>query len=328
MPGRHELAAELGINHKTVETALQQLEKQGILTKQGTGRGRGIVLPDGKKGLPSLRIAILIGRPLDRAQDFMINVKHRLTEDGHMAFHPRPCLHDLGMDVRRVAKLVRDTAADAWVVVGASREVLEWFAMQPVPACAMFGQRDGVPLAGGGPDKSPAYAEATRQLLELGHRRIVLLTHRLRRLPQPGTSERAFLAELASAGIEPADYYHLPDWEETVDGFHARLESLFQVTPPSAMIVDSAPLFSGVAQFLSRQGLRVPEDVSLVCTDESPGFRWHRPSVAHIRWDRGPVVRRVVNWAANISRGKTDIRQVPTPAEFVPGGSIGPVRGK
>ncbi len=328
MPGRHELAAELGINHKTVEAALLQLEKQGMLTRQGVGRARAILLPDGKKSLRSLRIGILAGRPADRAQDYMIDLKHRLIEDQHVAFHPKPCLHDLGMDLRRVARLVRDTEADAWVVVAASREVLGWFAMGSVPAFALFGQRDGVPLAGGGPDKPPAYAQATRKLLELGHRRIVLLTHRLRRLPQPGTSERAFLAELESAGIAPETYYHLPDWEETADGLHARLESLFQVTPPSALIVDSVPLFSGVAQFLARLGLRVPEDVSLVSTDTSPAFNWHRPSVAHIRWDSRPVVRRVMNWAANISRGKTDIRQTLTRAEFVPGGSIGPVCGK
>ena len=40
MPGRHELAAELGINHKTAEAALRLLEGQGLLLRQGAGRGR------------------------------------------------------------------------------------------------------------------------------------------------------------------------------------------------------------------------------------------------------------------------------------------------
>ena len=40
MPGRLELAAELGINAKTVEEALRLLEKEGVLW-QVRGRGGG-----------------------------------------------------------------------------------------------------------------------------------------------------------------------------------------------------------------------------------------------------------------------------------------------
>jgi DNA-binding LacI/PurR family transcriptional regulator/DNA-binding transcriptional regulator YhcF (GntR family) len=326
MPGRHELAEELGINHKTVESALKQLETQGLLAKQGVGRGRRIQRVEGKKNLRSLRIAILTGMPADRTQDFLVDIKQRLIADGHVAFYTKSCQYDLGMDPRRIARLVKHSVADAWVVVAGSREILEWFSSQEVPAFALFGRWKGLPIAGGGPDKAPAYAQATRKLLEHGHRRIVLLTHRLRRLPVPGASESAFLAELKSAGIAPGSY-HLPDWEETVDGFQARLESLFRVTPPTALIVDTAPLFAGVEQFIARRGLRAPENISLVCTDESTTFLWQRPPVSHIRWDKRPVVRRVVNWAANIGHGQADLRQTLTRAEFVTGGSIGPAIG-
>ncbi len=63
-----------------------------------------------------------------------------------------------------------------------------------------------------------------------------------------------------------------------------------------------------------------------VGADDAPYFEWCRPSVAHIRWDSQPVVRRIVRWAANVSCGKKDIRQLHTKAEFVPGGTIGPAR--
>jgi hypothetical protein len=38
------------------------------------------------------------------------------------------------------------------------------------------------------------------------------------------------------------------------------------------------------------------------------------------------VVRRVVRWASQISHGKIDFRQTLTPARFITGGTIGPVR--
>jgi len=189
---------------------------------------------------------------------------------------------------------------------------------------ALFGRRRQVRIASVGPDKRAALVAAVRALLGLGHRRIVMLTRRMRRLPVPGLYEQAFLDELAAHGIDPGPY-HLPDWEESGEGFHEQLARLFQFTPPSALILDEVPFFVATLDFCANRGIRVPEDVSLVSADASPGYDWCRPSVAHIRWDSRPVVRRMLRWAANVSRGKEDRRQTLTTAEFVAGGTIGRV---
>ncbi len=325
MPGSDRLAAELGVGGNTVEAALRLLEKEGLLASQGRRRGRIIVAPGSGQVGRKLRVAILVGEDSDRRLEYMVKLEHGLLEAGHKAFHlTQTLLGEFGMDVDRVAKIVAKTPADAWILVGGSREVLSWFCEQSTPTMAIFGRRRGLPMAGVGPDKPPACASATRVLIDLGHRRIVMLARRMRRLPEPGAPERAFLEELAVHGIPPGPY-HLPDWEENIDGFHERLESLFRVTPPTALIIDEAPFFVAAQQYLAGRGLRVPEDVSLICTDADATFAWCRPSVAHIRWDSRPVVRRVLRWAVNISRGQVDLRQTLTPAEFVQGGTIGPV---
>lgn len=327
MPGVLRLSAELDIGRNTVEAALQLLEQQSVLVPQGVGRRRRITAADAKVERP-LRVAILDLEPpaLALAEGYMAELLHLLSEAGHSVFFAAKCLQELRMDVGRVARLVGQTEADAWVVSAGSRGVLEWFAAQPVPAFALFGRRRELPLAGVGPDKVSATVAATRALIELGHRRIVLLTRRLRRLPTPGMSERSFLDELAAQGIETGEY-NLPDWEETIQGFHARLAELFRHTPPTALIIDEAPFLVAALQFLGGRGLRVPGDVSLVCTDADPAFDWCQPPISHIRWDSRPVVRRIVSWVANVSHGKPDQRQTLTPAEFVPGGTIGPAKG-
>jgi LacI family transcriptional regulator len=218
---------------------------------------------------------------------------------------------------------VNKTKADAWVVIASQHDVLEWFIEQAIPVFALFGRRRGLPIAGAGPEKGDAMMAATKRLIELGHRRIVLLTRRARRLPQPGALEMIFLNELTAHGITPSTY-NLPDWEETPEGFHEVLKTLFQVTPPTALIVDEVQFFLATQQFCANINLRVPEAVSLICTDYNPHFEWYTPSVSHIQWDRKPVMRRVGRWAANVSRGKEDQRQVFSHAEFVEGGTIGP----
>ena len=205
-----------------------------------------------------------------------------------------------------------------------SREVLAWFADRPAPVFALFGQYAGLPMAAAAPNKLPAFAAATRQLLGLGHRRIAFLCRAAGRHPQPGRSQRTFLDELAAHGL-PTGPFNLPDWEETTEGLQKLLNELFRVTPPTALIVDEAPFFAATQQFLGGRGLRVPRDVSLVCTDPDPTFAWCVPSIAHISWDSGPVVRRIVRWAAAVSRGQRDVRQTLTAAEFVSGGTVGPV---
>jgi DNA-binding LacI/PurR family transcriptional regulator len=96
------------------------------------------------------------------------------------------------------------------------------------------------------------------------------------------------------------------------------------VTPPTALIIDEAECFAAAHHFLAGRGLRVPKDVSLVCTVDDPTFVWCEPSIAHMSWTPVPVVRRVVRWAAHVSHGQRDVRQSMTPAKFVPGGTIGP----
>ncbi len=320
MPGGSRLATELGVGRDTVEAALQILEREGLLVPQGAGRRRRIELPEGRVARP-IRVAILVTDHF--SSDYMIELLHSLAEAGHLPFHATKTLVELGMDVGRVARLVNRTEADAWVVVAGSREILEWLSRQPKPAFALFGRRGRVSIAAAGPNKAPPFAAATGRLIELGHRRISLVCRRQRRLPQPGPPERAFLDELVAHGILTGDF-NLPDWEESKKGFVTLLDSLFGTTPPTALILEETFLYNAAHHFLAGRGLRVPKDVSLVCTDHDPDAAWCEPSVAHIRWDYRPVVRRVVRWAANISHGKQDLRQTLTKAEFVDGGTIGP----
>lgn len=55
---------------------------------------------------------------------------------------------------------------------------------------------------------------------------------------------------------------------------------------------------------------------------------WFHPPVAHMHWDTTPIVRRIVRWVASVQEGRADRKTINFPAEFVPGGSIGPVVGK
>ena len=322
MPGRIRLAAELGVNHKTVKAALQLLEEEGLLASRGAGREREIV--SGTDFTPSsLRVAILLYEPADRQMHYIVDLRHQLAEAGHTASFAEKTICELGMNVARIARLVDRTEADAWVVVAGPRDVLEWFAARPTPAFALFGRQVGVSLASTSPKKAGALHELVERLFSLRHRRIVMLVREERRKPEPGFFERLFLEKLESCGIQTSAY-NLPEWGDSPEELQRILNSLFQHTPPTALIVGDVLLFLAVQQHLARLGFLAPDHVSLACTDNNPFFEWCRPTIAHIGWDFRPLINRVVNWANNVSRGKEDRRKSGTKASFVPGGTIGP----
>ena len=325
MPGREQLAIELGVNHKTVEAALRRLTEEGLLESAGRGKPRKIAQAAEESSGSSLRIAILTGERLDRGLGYIVDLVRQLEEAGHMPFHPPKTLVELGMDAGRVSRFVNTVPADAWVVMSASQDVLELFASRPIPAIALFGRRRGVDIASVGPEKTEAVLAATRQLIGLGHRSIVLVSRPRRITPVLGVMEQAFLDELATHGITPSAY-NIPVWNDSKEGLHTCLKSLFQLTPPTALLLDEAPLLIAAQQFLAQRGLSCPQDVSMICLDPDPAFAWCQPEISHIHWDSNPVVRHLVRWAGNIARGKPDKRKVNTKAEFYPGGTIGPAR--
>lgn len=325
LPGVARLAAELDVSPATIQAALRQLTDEGLLGTHGRGRSRTITAHGSIQ--KSLRMGILMhDAPLDeqpQTSQVLFQIEHDLEAAGHKVFFSNKTQVQLDFDVRRITRHIGATPADAWIVPGGSRQLLEWFAGQSLPCIALYGRTDGLALARTGPDKMAAYLAATRALLELGHRRIVLLSSRSRRHPVPGNVEQAFLNELAAHGVITGTY-HLPDWEETPEGLFALLDSLFCHSPPTALIIEQTPRALATVQFLARRGIQVPQQVSLVCTDYDGTLAWCQTGIAHMRWDNEPIIRRIVRWVDALNKGRSDHKTINFPAEFVPGSSMGP----
>jgi DNA-binding LacI/PurR family transcriptional regulator len=161
--------------------------------------------------------------------------------------------------------------------------------------------------------------------VKLGHRRIVMISPHQWRKPFPGRIATAFAAKLASHGIA-SDEYNLPDWEETPEGLQKLLKSLFQITPPTALLVIEPAHAVATLAFLGERGLQAGRDVSVICMVSDPAFSWRRPPMTHFKVDTEPLVRRVVRWVDSFSRGCPDQEQKSFPVELVRGGTIGPPR--
>ena len=270
-----------------------------------------------------MRVKILCYEYSDRGLPFGAQLLAKLQEAGFAADFAPKSLQDLGMKVKSVARFVEKHPADAWVIIAGTREILNWFANGPVPALALFGRHTQLPIAASSPLKGPALVSVVGKLIDMGHRRIVMLSREERRKPYPGPLEQKFLDEMEAHGLMTGKY-NLPDWDEHTAGLRTALDSSFRNTPPTALIIPEPAVFVATRLYLSQMGISIPKQVSVVCTDFDPIFKWFDPQVSHIHWSLQPVLNRVVRWATNVSHGKLDKRQTTFKAKLVEGGTIGP----
>lgn len=314
MPGRDVLARELGVHGSTVERALQQLEKEGLVKKSGQGKPRRIVA-SGARRATATSVCVLLYDAGDQADDYILSLQHHLGAAGHtLSFAPRS-MRELKFDPARIGTMARKQSADAWIVYSGSREILQKFLELPCPAFALFGRMSGLGIAGSGTDILPALRETVQRLHQQGHRRIVMLTRAQLVESGLGLTERTFIEALEENNV-PHGSYNLAGWDNTPHGLRQCLDKLFQVTPPTAIFVDDWMIHNAVQHYLFHERGVDRRNVCCISMDYHPSFSWYEPQVPHFYWDPHAVVRCAAAWLKNVGRGRNAIRQKLIQAEF------------
>lgn len=331
LPGVRPLVRELGVCKDTVEAALRLLEDEGCLQSAGPGRRKQIVVSRDLKGESKvLRVGVLLSDSLPQinlySQQAMLGVIRRIENAGHTCFTAERSMSELGFKVPRVARMIESAKADAWVAYSAPRGVLEWLVTRAIPVVAVGGGFSGLPVACSASQVDEAIRASIRELSALGHRRIVAISPDSWRLPAPSLTGRAFLSALEECGHSPTSY-NLPAWDQTPEGLEKLLESLFLITPPTALIfVNPAPHVAAL-EFFGRKGIRVPRDLSVISMTTGPVFSLLPRRPAHFKWPVENHIRRVNRWVKCLAKGGTDLAQVTFSATFEKGETLAAVKG-
>jgi LacI family transcriptional regulator len=127
-------------------------------------------------------------------------------------------------------------------------------------------------------DPQGAYV-GTRYLIELGHRRIGIIVGR------PDTTsgrERlsGYVRALREASIAVDDTLIHAGHFEPETGATACRKLLDLAEPPSAIFVANHEATLGALRVIAERGLTIPDDLSLLCYEDTPWFEWHRPAIS------------------------------------------------
>lgn len=321
------------MSRETLRTALHRLESEGTLAPGGISSPREIKVSVEKRKTGKLRVVVFSSRKLSlidmNGRMLLLNILHDLEAAGHSASWIQQPYATEDPGPAALARLVREKSADAWVVFMGSMSTLQWFSQQSFPAIALGGRSREVNIAATGSDFCVAIADSTRHLIQLGHRRIVYITPKQARLPTVSLLLQSFQKELKDSGI-PVGSYNSPDWEESPTGFHKLLESLFQVTPPTALILWNSLQVSAALAFFAARNIRVPEDVSIISHDSDENVTWQNPLMGapELSWEPQRITRQVVRWVESVATGENNREQHLFPARFSPTNSVRPPPGR
>ena len=175
-------------------------------------------------------------------------------------------------------------------------------------------------------DNVHAASQAVEKLTSLGHRQIGLV------LGSPNlytTNQRltGYLNALNEAGIKPTEEY-IRYGDYTMDGgYQAVLNLLKLKNRPTALFVTNFEMTLGTMLALQHNGVRVPEDLSVIGFDKLELFGEIFPNLTLIRQPQLSIGRESANLMLNmLSNEESGCRIVTLTTELTEGSSVRPLK--
>jgi DNA-binding LacI/PurR family transcriptional regulator len=226
---------------------------------------------------------------------------------------------------RTLEALLGKSPADLWVLHLSTLAMQAWFARHGAP-CLVYGStHEGIELPCVDVDYAVIVRHAVGQLLGKGHRHLALMLPD-QRLYGNQQGEAAF-REAVDAGADPdrrGSVIKVPSEDpETVCRELRR--ALRRAEAPTAMILWRVHYIITAYSYVRALGFRVPEDLSLICTDDSSVIDWLVPAPARYAVHPSVIIQRLFRGIHEIlTVGPVSHSRVMILPEWRPGASLVP----
>jgi DNA-binding LacI/PurR family transcriptional regulator len=327
LPSERELSLLLKVSRPTLRSALAILAKEGWFTTE-PGRLRSIVASASMPQRTDTKVVALLSPvPLSElvpfAPSWTEGLREFLAKDGY------ELRTDLGgrwwhsaNPERELEALTERKPAAVWVLFRGSERIQRWFGQSSKVCVTSGSEHTGVQLPSVDLNHRATCRHAAGQFLSLGHKRVVLL----RQGPSSAgdiESEEGFLEAFRG---HPDTYPVVAEHDGTPAGLQKKLDSVFRgpQRPTGCLITHAKPAMY-VSSELTRRGLSVPRDVSVICRASDSFLDYFVPGIARYRVD--PVVHaqrlgRLVLQYAN--GGAPRVQRVRLMPNFYAGDSLAP----
>lgn len=331
LPGERRIADTLQVGRDTVRLALQQLEKEAVISSAARGTRRKILSSQEAAGATHteqqvIRVGMLSAKNLellpqptllevDRIRMALASLGGSLTVFSPSWFHSaRPG--------KRLLELLKEEPCNAWILHRSSAEIQRCMEQSGTPCLIRGYPHEGVSLPHLDIDWTAAGRHSAGVLWRLGHRRVAVLTP-----PDALMGVRAAVHGISSLG-ETGFEVVVAEEDGTADGVAKILRRVYRTANPPTAIIATRPRQTVTAlSWLNLQGFRVPEDISLLSLGHEPFLDHLLPEISGYWTSPEMVARRLVRRIEVLYQGHSRSGGSPwINPDFRKGKSIGPAR--
>ncbi|XVS61205.1 LacI family DNA-binding transcriptional regulator [Actinosynnema sp. CA-299493] len=159
----------------------------------------------------------------------------------------------------------------------------------------------GVPSVGA--DNWSGGLAGTRHLLELGHRRIAVITGAPQMLSGRARLD-GYRAAMDAAGVPVDPELVREGYFQIADGLEHTRSLLRLPDPPTAVVTGNDGEALGVYQAVYEAGLRIPDDLSVVGFDDLPPAQWMIPTLTTVRQPLSDMAATATGMVIDLANGK------------------------
>lgn len=327
LPQERSLAPTLSISRNTLRAALQRLRTRGMI-EPIRGQGYRIIkseVPRKAGGQKTKAVMVLSPEPLGWLRPSLGNLIDELRvllfqDDIHLEVHSGKHYYRSGTPAL-LKKLVSQHPAVCWILLRSSARVQQWFSRHRIPCLISGTTFPDIDIPSVDVDYRSVGVHAAGRFLGLGHRHLLLL-----------------IEDLSAAGLDAClkgfceVIEKMPGASVTVLKHSDNIEEIRQLmaktfsrkTRPTAGLVSNSYFYLTASGALHQLGLRVPEDVSLICTDSDHFLPFLLPRPCHYDFNHESFARKLAQMVNKILHGETlkqkEVRLFP---KFIPGDSVG-----
>lgn len=326
LPGERHLSEELHVSRPTLRTALDLLEKEGLLEVTHGKRRRILEVKPPRSTLRRKTIGLITNLPFSEITQItnhvIMEMRYHLQQNG---FNTQIFIPPSGVfryQKRKLENFLRDHEISCSVLVLASREQQEWMASRNIPTLVLGSCYEGTDLPSLDTDHFAVCRHAVGHLLARGHRKLALFRND-NRIAGDRASQEGFLQ-----GIEQSRHKNTSGivirHKGTPEDVAVRLNRLLDSEDRPSGILTSRPqeTFMVFTQLLKR-GMDVPGDISLIARDRDNYFQYLTPKITHYATPRELFSQRLIRLTVQlVQNGVLSTKQHLLFPDFVEGESV------
>ena len=308
LPGEMKLSAELGISRSTLRNALEILRQAGLLkTRPGMPtliKGGG---PRPFRGNPHLPVNVLMPFAFERLPNFAIFWIDGLRMQLHSRGFALNLIPSHGFYREKAEKsresLMQQHPSGCWVLSFSKPDIQRWFQNRNIPAVIAGHREAGIHLPSVGTNSRAIMFHMIGRLTSCGHRRIALLTGNASTggVTLYRQSFNEICREMGQERVMGRIIFFHDESPET--GGRDILHALRLKDGPTALIIVNPLHVVTAFSFLPRNGVVIPDDVSIVTTFGDRNLDHLSPSPSRYYFNANIYVRKLLETIQKVQMG-------------------------